>query len=104
MARPLKRDIHISSEMDTGAKRWSVMAKKIHNGHLDGKIRKRLVLGEHYKVLYDTGFLSLHYFTPFYTTFGLAVMGKLLLALVIPYQGTFTKLRYGIGFTLGAFK
>ena len=40
----------------------------------------------------------------FHTTFGLVVMGKLLLALVIPYQGTFSKLRYGIGFTIGAFK
>ena len=56
MARPLKRDIHISSEMATDAKRLSVMLKNIDNCHLDVKIRKRLVLGEHYTVMYDTGF------------------------------------------------
>ena len=63
------------------------MVKDIDNGHLDGKIRKRLVLGEHYKVLYDTGFSlgtifknKCQFFYPiFHTTFGLAVMAKLAL-------------------------
>ena len=40
--------VRISSEMATDAKRWSVMVKNIDNGHLDGNIRKWLVLGEHY--------------------------------------------------------
>ena len=44
MARPLKRDIRISSEMATDAKRWSVMVKNFDNGLLDGKTRKQLVL------------------------------------------------------------
>ncbi len=72
MARPLKRGIRISSEMATDAKRWSVMLKNIDNGHLNVKIRKRLVLGEHYTVQYDTGFsldiISINkcqFFTPF---------------------------------------
>ena len=45
MARPLKRDIRISSEMATDAKRWSVMVKNIDNGHPYGKIWKQLVFG-----------------------------------------------------------
>ena len=36
MARPLKRDIRISSEMATDATRWHVVVKNIDNGHLDG--------------------------------------------------------------------
>ena len=32
MARPLKRNIRISTEMATDAKRWSVMVKHIDNG------------------------------------------------------------------------
>ena len=87
MARPLKRDLRISSDMVTAAKHLSVMVKGIDNGHLHGKIRKRLGLGEHYKVLYDTGFslgtisinkMSILY-PLFHTTFGLVVMGKLAL-------------------------
>ena len=75
--------------MATDAKRWSVMLKNIDNGHLDVKIPKRLVLGEHYTVLYDTGFslgiISINkcqVFTPFHTTFGLSVMGQLALKIV----------------------
>ena len=61
--------------------------ENIDNGHLDGKIRKRLVIVERYKVLYDTGFslgtISINkcrFGLPlFHTTFGLAVMGKIAL-------------------------
>ena len=89
MARPLKRGIRISSEMATDAKRWSVMLKNIDNGHLDVKIRKRLVLEEHYTVLYYTGFslgiLSINNVNSlplFHITFGLPVMGQLALKIV----------------------
>ena len=74
MARPLKRDIRISSEMATDAKRWSVMVKNIDNGLLDGKILKQLILENtiNIMVMYDTGFSlgtisrnKCHFFTPF---------------------------------------
>ena len=114
MARSLKRDIRISSEMATDAKRWSVMVKNIDNGDLGGNIRKRLLLGEHYKVLYSTGFsLDMIFIDKcqFFYLFFIPLLGLLLwanshlklLALVIPYSGN-TKLRYGNGFTLGAFR
>ena len=105
MARSLKRGIRISSEMATDAKRWSVMVKNIDNGDLGGKIRKRLVLGEHYKVLYSTGFIlgmifidKCQFFYPFFIPLvGLMLWANShlkLLALVIPYSGN-TILRYG---------
>ena len=114
MARPLKRDIRISSEMATDAKRWSVVVNNINNGHTDGIIRKRLVLWEHSNVLYDTGFslgtISINNYHVFYLFF-ILLLGLLLwekshsklLSLVIPYSGN-NKLRYGIGFNVGAFR
>ena len=89
MARPLKRDIRIISEMATDAKRWSVMVKNIDNGNPDGKIRKQLLFGNTMSC-YMTPVLALVRFPQiivnslplFHTTFGLAVMGKL--ALKIP--------------------
>ena len=59
MARPLTRDIRISSEMATDAKRWSVMVNNIDNGLLDDKIRKQLVLGNTKKRCCMTPILAL---------------------------------------------